>query len=129
MTVSQRYGVLDVTTPAGTAIGDPLTTPLVLGDVRLDRIDCRIPPGPSGLVGVSIQQTGTQIWPWGVLGTWIVGDDESFQVPIGTEIDSGITVVSYNLDTFDHTIYFKFLYTPMALLPSSVIAVPIVAVS
>lgn len=130
MTVRQRYQVLDVDTPAATPIDTPVITDLELGWCVLNSIDLRIPPGPSGLVGVSIMQTGTQIWPWGDLGSWIVGDDEQYSVPINTEIDQGITVSSYNLDVYDHTFYFKFFFTPISVgatagAPSQAAIVPV----
>src|SRR5271154_6082973 len=115
MTVNQRYTPLNVVTPPGTTQAAPQRTPLVLGDVRLDLIFWRIPPGPSALCGAYIAQSGTQLWPWGNLGTFLVGDDEYDDVPIGTEIDHLITIVTYNTDIYPHTWYFKFLYTPIAL--------------
>lgn len=115
MTVKQRYTVEDVTTPAGTPLDTPQTTSLSLGWCNLNRIDLRIPPGPSGLAGVSIVQAGTQLWPWGDYGTWIVGDDEQYSIDINVEIDSGISILTYNTDVYQHTMYFKFLFTPISL--------------
>lgn len=129
MTVNQRYSVFDVTTPPNTPVDAPQTVELDLGDVRLDRIDWRIPPGPSGLCGAAIVQAGTNLWPWGPTGSFLVGDDEYDKVPIGTEVDQGVTIVTYNLDAFPHTWYFKFLYTPIALVVASSRVTPIVAIS
>jgi hypothetical protein len=125
VTVNQRYQPFDVTTPPATTVANPLVTSLNLGDVRLDRIFWRIPPGPSGLCGIAIIQTGTNLWPWGPVGTYLVGDDEYDDVPIGTEISNGITIQTYNTDIYSHTWYLKFLYTPMALVVASV-SLPVV---
>jgi hypothetical protein len=129
VTVNQRFTPLTVSTPAGTAVAAPQSTALNLGDVVLDRIFWRIPPGPSALCGAAIFQAGTQLWPWGAEGTYLVGDDESDDVPIGTEVGNGITIVTYNLDVYSHSWYFKFLYTPIALVSPNVQSVPIVAIS
>ncbi len=129
MTVAQRFTPLSVTTPAGTPKASPQTTPLNLGDVRLDRIFWRIPPGPSALCGIAITQAGTNIWPWGVIGTYLVGDDEYDDVPIGAEISAGISIVTYNTDIYPHTWYLKFLYTPMALVTNASTAPQIVPIS
>jgi hypothetical protein len=129
MTVNNRYMPVNVATPAQTAVSAPQSTSLALGDVLLRRIDLRIPPGPSGLVGVYIEQAGTQIWPWGTLPTWITGDNDEFSVPIGTEIDNGVSIVTYNLDYNPHTLYFRFLVTPVSLVSNPAAAVPVVAIA
>lgn len=129
MTVTQRYQPVNLVIPALTLPSAPFTQTLDLGDCLLRRIDLRIPPGPSGLAGVYITQTGTQIWPWGVIGTYLIGDDEQFSTPIGTEIDQGIEFVAFNTDTFDHTFYFKFLYTPISLVAQGSTSPQIVAIS
>lgn len=115
MTIRQRYQVFDVLTAAGVPIDAPTMTDLNLGDCILNRVDLRIPPGPCGLCGVSIQQAGTQIWPWGDLGTWIVGDDEQYSIDVNAEIDNGVEFVTYNLDVYPHTLYFKMFFTPITL--------------
>lgn len=130
MTVAQRLATFNVTTPAGTAIATPLVSLLNLGDVRLDEVTCRFPPGPSGLVGVSIVQSGTQLWPYGST-SWIIAEDETIGPdPIGTEIDNGVAVVTYNLDTFNHTLYFRLSYTPISLVAvAPPIATPVAVTS
>ena len=127
MTVAQRYSTLVIDAPP--QMSAPASTPLNLGDVRLDRVDLRFPPGPSGLVGVAIVMAGTQIWPWGVAGTWLIGNDETISSDIGTELDQGVTITYYNNDYYQHALYFRFLYTPMALVQPGVQSVPIVSVS
>jgi hypothetical protein len=129
MARSQYFSVLNVTTPDLTAIDTPLVTPLDLGDVRLDRLVLRFPPGPSGLVGAAIYASGTQILPFGPPGTWIIGDDEQVPSEYGDEIDQGVTIVTYNLDTFEHTLYWRFYYTPMTLVVGGSQLTPVVAVS
>jgi len=129
MTVQDRYMPVNVTTPAQTPIDDPLVTELDLGDVLLRRVSLRVPPGPSGLVGAYIDQAGTQIWPWGTEPAWFIGDNDLVDVPIGTEVDQGITIVTYNLDYNPHTLYFRFLATPISLVTNSSSVVPIVAIA
>jgi hypothetical protein len=98
---------LTVTVPAGTAIDDPLIVPWPLADANLDFIDIIIPDGHSGLTGIAVYWSGTQVLPWGT-DTWIVANDEKVHTPIGSYITiSGLSVYAYNTGQFDHSFYLR----------------------
>ena len=100
---------LTITTPAGTPIDNPLITPWPLVDANLDFIDIIIPDGPSGQLGVAVYWSGTQILPWGS-NSWIITNNEKIHTPIDSYITiGGLSVYTYNLGIFDHTIYLRAL--------------------
>lgn len=119
MTVRQRYVDVNVTTPPGTTVAARQTTDVTLGDVKLTRVDVRIPPGPSGLVGISVVFNGVSLVPWAPNPIYLIGDDEHFGVPVNTEVTAHLQIFTYNLDIYPHTVYFRFLVTPMSLLQAT----------
>lgn len=78
-------------------------------EMVIERIDIVIPPGPSGLVGFYIAQSGNQIIPFKP-GAFIVADDKYFSWPV-EDYPTGAkwTCVGYNTDVYPHTIQFHFL--------------------
>lgn len=112
-----------VLTPPHTTIDTPLETPITLGDSRLTRVQVRIPPGPSGLVGFLVTFNGISLVPWANKVTWLIGTDEHFDVPVGIEVTRFVSIQSYNLDYLPHHLYFRFTYTPMSLLQETNIAI------
>lgn len=106
--MSARLEVATVTVSAGTAIAAPQSTTLTLRDAIMERIEVRVPPGPSGLVGFALVHSGQQVIPF-TDGQWIVTDDESIDwtvenYPTGDKW----AVKAYNLDVYPHTLYFRF---------------------
>lgn len=99
----------DVLTPAGTAKATPLLTNVSMPPRSVDRIQIRVPPGPSGQMGFAIAAAGQPIIPYNA-GGFIVGDDEFIDWPVQGYITSGAwQVLSYNTGQYDHTIELRFL--------------------
>ena len=95
--------------PAGTAQASPVSLPLTFREMVIDRVDIVIPPGPSGLVGFFVAQSGNQIIPFNP-GQFIIADDKYFSWPL-EDYPTGAkwTCVGYNTDIYPHTIQFHFL--------------------
>lgn len=106
--MATRTEVATITVPAGTAVAAPQTTALSLRDAIMERIEVRVPPGPSGLVGFAITHSGQQVIPF-TDGQWIVTDNESIDwavenYPTGDKW----AVKAYNVDVYPHVLYFRF---------------------
>lgn len=94
--------------PGATTPASPLTFPMSFQPSDVERIDVRIPPGPSGLVGFYIGNGGAQFIPEGN-GNWIVADNDFFQWPLSNAPNNGNwSIVAYNTDVISHTIYVMF---------------------
>lgn len=95
--------------PAGTLESVPVTTALTWSEGDVVKIEVVVPPGPSGLMGFAIGHSGQVIIPR-TPGQWIVTDDERIDWPLSGYPTGGAWFVrAYNLDIYDHTIYFRFL--------------------
>jgi hypothetical protein len=106
--VATRTETATVAVPAGTAITAPQVTALSLRDSIMERIEVRVPPGPSGLVGFAFVHSGQQVIPY-TDGQWIVTDNESLVWPV-EDYPTGDkwSVKAYNLDVYPHTLYCRF---------------------
>lgn len=106
--MAQRIESPIATIPAGTAVAAPVAIPFtwVEGIVRVIEID--VPPGPSGLVGFYLTQSGTQLIPK-TRGQFIITDDHFFSWPV-EDFPNGSkwACVGYNTDKYDHSIQFHF---------------------
>lgn len=111
--LAAQYAPANVTTPPGTTAAAPQTTPVFIGDVQLVTVQLRIPPGHSGLTGISVQLASQSLLPWGPAGSWVVGDDDLLQFDVGMEVDAGLTVVTYNTGKYPHTHYLRFVWQPL----------------
>lgn len=115
MPVIDYISVQDIETPVDTLANTPQVTPVDLGWVIINSITLRIPPGHMGLTGWALTLNGTRVIPWQQPNTFIVGDDESVPTTLGLEVDGGLEIVTYNLDTvYPHTHYARINYTPIA---------------
>lgn len=74
----------------------------------MERIEVRVPPGPSGLVGFAFVHSGQQVIPF-TDGLWIVTDDESIDWSV-EEYPTGDkwSLKAYNLDVYPHTLHCRF---------------------
>lgn len=107
--MAQRVIPLTCQIPANTPINTPVTFPLQFPSSDVDRVEVRVPPGPSGLVGFYISHGGGNFIPQG-RGNWIIADDESLMWPTdGAPNNGNWSVVAYNTDVVQHTIYVRFL--------------------
>lgn len=106
--MAQRVVPLTCVVPANTAESLAVSFPLQFPSSDVERIDVRIPPGPSGLVGFAIQYGGGNFIPQGD-GNWIIADDQFIQWDLDDAPNGGKwNVVAYNLDVLAHTLYFFF---------------------
>lgn len=125
--MADRIEAPAVTIAANTAIATPATTPLNWRDGIVERIEVRVPPGPSGLVGFRILHSGQQVIPF--QGTdWIVADDELLEWDVSNfPTGNKWSVRAYNTDLYAHTLYFRFLIRELPMpAPGPVALVPIV---
>lgn len=109
--MATRVEMTDVTIPAGTAKATPVIIPVNFDDGRVDRIEMRWPPGPSGLVGLQVRHSKQVIIPYAV-NTFLVSDNEIIAWPLEGYPEANMwDVVGYNIDAYDHTIQFRWLIT------------------
>lgn len=106
--MAQRIESPVVTIPAGTLKAAPVTVPFVWQEGIVTVIEIDVPPGPSGLMGFHVTQSGSQVIPR-TIGQDIITDDHYFIWPI-EDFPTGAkwAVVGYNLDGYDHSIQFHF---------------------
>lgn len=109
--MADRIEPFAITVPAGTLSTAHAEFPLSFNDGRVDRLEIRIPPGPSGLVGFRIAHSGQQVIPY-TGAEWIIGDNE----PLDWDMDNYPTggaweLWAYNTDIYDHTLYLRFHVT------------------
>ena len=113
-----------ITIPPGTQQNAPQTTNIDLGGVWCYSVEVEVPSGPHGVMGFRIQYAGTQVVPWGVGGGWLVVDDYEKTYPWGAEVGSSLQVVGYNLGNFAHSVFLRFLATPIASYQSALVQAP-----
>lgn len=107
--MAQEIRSFEVLIPKGTAVDAGWSYPMVMPTRQVDMIQIRIPPGPGGTMGFSIGSAGQPIIPYNP-GEWIVTDDEVIEWPLEGQFDSGAwELFGYNVDTYDHTVYVRFL--------------------
>lgn len=95
--------------PAGTAIGAPVTVATPFPDGVVTAIQVRIPNGPLGTMGFVIAYAGQTIVPDNS-GTWLVMNDEQWEWPLDNNPTGGQwSIIGYNTDIFDHTVYIRYL--------------------
>jgi hypothetical protein len=100
-----RTYLFTVTTPAGTPIGAPVTTPMPLEDAGLEALRIVIPAGHVGVTGIRLLRSGQQIFPWANL-QYLVGNDRVVDIPFSDNITaSGLVAITYNTGTFSHNHY------------------------
>ena len=116
MAQTAYINVQNITTPANTLAAAPQTTPVALGWCMLNSVYLRIPAGHQGLTGWALHLDGVAVIPWQQAGVYLVGDNEIFDELLGLQLDTGLTIVTYNLDTaYPHTHFARLNYTPIAV--------------
>lgn len=115
MPLTRYIAIVDTTTPPATPDTTPLQTAVSLGDVVINQIHLRIPPGHAGLTGWQLQLSGNTFIPWGQSDGWIIGNDEYADFVINEENTTGLLIVTYNTGIYPHTHYVKIDYTPIAV--------------
>jgi hypothetical protein len=106
-----RLYPINTPTPAGTPIAAPLVTAFPLEDAQLEKITIIIPDGHSGLTGIRILWSGTQIVPF-ALNYYLTGNDRIIEVKLNSYITvNALSIETYNLDVFAHTFWLEALVT------------------
>ncbi len=103
----RQLRTFNVTVPLGTAVATPTTTAWNLGPVIVEELEVMIPRGHAGLTGVHVDYQGVALLPWGQPATFLIANDETISVPVDLEIGAPLSVVAYNVDSFDHTFYWR----------------------
>ena len=102
----------DLTVPAGTPIAAPVSQAVQLADAHLVKARILVPDGHSGLTGLRITWSGTQIFPYNT-GTWFTSNDEILDWDFDYEITAGgLALAGYNTDVYPHTFYVRFYLGP-----------------
>lgn len=127
--MAQRVEIATITVPGGTVEASPQVTDLDWRQGYPERVEIRIPPGPSGLVGVRFLHSGTLIIPKSN-DEWLITDNEPVNWPLeGYPYNANWQVQSYNLDIYEHTFQVRMLlneigvqagpsFTPLVITPS-----------
>jgi hypothetical protein len=120
VTYQQRYVDRIYTVPPATQQATPLVIPeTTLGDVQVNDLSVRIPPGHRGQTGFQVQQSGTVVFPWNNSAAFLIDDDKDYDFSFDVEIDQGLSVVLFNVGVYSHSFYVRWNITPMSLLQPS----------
>lgn len=107
--MSQEIRAYTVTVPAGTTIADNWSESITFPPEVVDTVEIRIPPGPNGNMGFRLGSSGTPVIPYNSDG-WVITNDEVISWSLEDYFDSGAwQVFAYNVGTYDHSIYIRFL--------------------
>lgn len=94
--------------PAGTTAAAPFVLDCTFPARQVDSITWRVPPGPRGVMGWQIQNSGLRILPTAP-DAWIVTDDEKDTWDLEDAITSGSwQLAGYNTGANNHSVYVRF---------------------
>jgi hypothetical protein len=111
-----------LTIPAGTTSAAPLVKAITFPPRIVDAIQIVVPPGPNGLVGFAVMNSGVTVIPY-ASDPWIITSAENITWPLEQQIESGAWAVKgYNTGTSAHSVYFRFLLRPVNLSAADTIA-------
>lgn len=92
-----------VATTAGTQSTAPLVTPVTFGgQVMLNQVTVRIPPGHCGTTGLQVVLAGAVIFPYNAPTEWLIGDDYTIPVVFNLLVDTQLRIQTYNVDVRTH---------------------------
>lgn len=95
--------------PANTPIAAPVFTDMSFPPRQVDTVEIIVPPGPSGLIGFAIQNSGVTVIPYGS-DQWIITANEKIAWPLDGYINSGSWgLLGYNTGSQAHAVYVRFL--------------------
>ncbi len=95
--------------PAGTLQSAPFRKDMSFPPRQVDTVEIRVPPGPSGLVGFALQNSGLTVIPYNS-DEFIVTAADSITWALDGQITSGSwQLLGYNTGTNDHAVYVRFL--------------------
>ena len=118
-TIGAKLYEQDITVPANTLVGAPVSQNMVLEKGEITWAMIRFPGGPAGLLKLAIFAADgvTQLWPGGA-GNWMSGDNESpewdTQFAITTVLGVyKVIIKGYNDDdTYSHVAKVRLWVTP-----------------
>lgn len=105
----------EVTTAAGVTSSSPQVTVLLGGDIYVQWVRWRFPPGPAANLGIAFYHKGIQIVPWPGGGTWIWGDDETETAAVGADVFGDLELWTYNSGSFPHAVIVSVQYQPITV--------------
>lgn len=112
--MAQRVVYFSATVTPSATPASPQTFPMTFNPADVERIDVKIPAGPSGNVGFYIGYGGGQFIPEGT-ANWIIPDNDYLSFPLVDAPNGGNwSLVGYNLGNYNHTIYVTFLLNNLA---------------
>lgn len=124
--MAQRIEVRDVTIPSGTLQASPQVTNLVWLQGFPIRVELRVPPGPSGLVGIQLMHSGVVVIPRRG-SAFLVTDDEIVGWDVeGYPSNPAWALRGFNTGVYDHTIQIRMLLNEIgtaALVPRGPVVV------
>lgn len=95
--------------PAGTPQAAPVRVPMTFPPRIVRQVEIRVPPGPSGLVGFALQNSGLTVIPY-ASDAFIVTAADAINWPLDGYITSGDwQLLGYNTGANDHAVYVRFL--------------------
>lgn len=101
------------TVPANTPASAPVAFDTSFPPRIVQGIEIIVPPGPSGLVGFAVQNSGVTVIPYDS-DPWIITAAEKIAWPLEAQIDSGAwSLLAYNTGANDHTVYVRYLLAPV----------------
>lgn len=116
MTRIQSY---TVTVPANTLASAPQSTPIAFSPGTVTQIDIKVPPGPSGNLAVNVNSGGNNYIPVNS-NAFLFPDDDYLVFRLTNAPNSGNwTVVAYNTDVWDHSLYITFHVEDNLTVPST----------
>lgn len=108
--MAERIEIKTITIPPATTVAAPLVTALNWRQGYPVRVEIRIPPGPSGLVGIQFAHSGTVIIPHDAT-EWLITDNEPVIWPLENfPYNAKYTCRTYNLDIYQHVIQVRMLF-------------------
>lgn len=114
----------NVTFQPGSTPAAPVTVAIPLGDVYAYSVEIEVPDGPSGNMGFYLLYAGVPIVPYAQTPTFLVVDDYEHTFPIAAELASSLNIVGYNTGYWPHTVYMRFLATPISAYAGNLIIPP-----
>lgn len=108
MPAVSRDEVFDVTVPSGTSKTAPVSIPTTFNPGTVVSLEVIIPDGVSGLAGIRIASSKSQIFPHNT-GAWLRGNKEKIERDVTGWPNSGaLEVEGYNEDIYQHTFTIRY---------------------
>jgi hypothetical protein len=111
--MAERVEIKTITVSAGTTPAAFQTDLLTWREGYPVQVEIRIPPGPSGLLGVALAHSGRKIIPRDQ-NEWLITDAEPVIWPMSSyPYNAKWSVLSYNQDLYPHTFQVRMLFNEL----------------